>query len=345
QFIHSLRELGAEVTLFPLLPKAEPYAEAYRSLPRDVEVVLPGGLDRLLDFLQARRQAYDTVVISRFHTFNLAYRAVLDSEIWRDSVHLVYDAEALMHERERIRQQLNGQPEDARALSQLQRQEFALANQASRVLAVSEREAQHFRDAGQANVSVVGHSLSRGISQAPFEQRQGLLFVGALSVEASPNVDSLNWFLKRIWPSLKDAIGPDLRLHVIGELGAQSLASVNEPGVVFHGRVGDLDPWYERCRVFVAPTRFAAGIPHKVHEAASAGVPCVLTEILRHQLDWEDGVQALSASSAEAFTVACQRLYQEAPLWQRIRTAANESVRAECSPDQFTKRIQRVLEL
>ena len=34
------------------------------------------------------------------------------------------------------------------------------------------------------------------------------------------------------------------------------------------------------CKVFIAPTRFAAGIPHKVHEATANGIPCVTTELL-----------------------------------------------------------------
>ena len=34
---------------------------------------------------------------------------------------------------------------------------------------------------------------------------------------------------------------------------------------------------YDRARLFIAPTRFASGLPHKIHEAAAFGLPVVTT--------------------------------------------------------------------
>ena len=38
------------------------------------------------------------------------------------------------------------------------------------------------------------------------------------------------------------------------------------------GRVDDIGPALDAARVAVAPTRFAAGIPHKAHQAAMLGI-------------------------------------------------------------------------
>ena len=55
-------------------------------------------------------------------------------------------------------------------------------------------------------------------------------------------------------------------------------------GVTCLGPVPDLTDEYARARVFIAPTRFAAGIPFKVHEALSYGLPVVGSRLISEQL-------------------------------------------------------------
>ena len=56
------------------------------------------------------------------------------------------------------------------------------------------------------------------------------------------------------------------------------------------GHVGDLVPLYESHRIFVAATRFATGIPWKVHEAMAHGIPCIISKLLADQLElvWDE---------------------------------------------------------
>ena len=88
------------------------------------------------------------------------------------------------------------------------------------------------------------------------------------------------------------------------------------------GRVEELTPLYARARLLIAPTRYAGGIPHKVHEAAAQGVPVVATPLLAAQLDWTDGQELLVGETPEAFAGACARLLREGDLWQAIRDRA-----------------------
>jgi hypothetical protein len=95
----------------------------------------------------------------------------------------------------------------------------------------------------------------------------------------------------------------------------------------------------------VAPTRFAAGIPHKVHEAASRGIPSVISDLLREQLGWTHGIEALSASvrNADLFADCCVQLYQDETLWNSVRAAALHSVRTECAPERFRQTLRQAL--
>jgi glycosyltransferase involved in cell wall biosynthesis len=85
------------------------------------------------------------------------------------------------------------------------------------------------------------------------------------------------------------------------------------------GAVEDLAALFDRSRVFVAPTRYAAGIPHKVHQAASLGVPVVATFLLAQQLGWENERHLLVADSAEDFAAAVSRLFYNATLWETFK--------------------------
>ena len=82
------------------------------------------------------------------------------------------------------------------------------------------------------------------------------------------------------------------------------------------GNGGDISP-----EVFVAPSRFAAGLPHKVHEAAARGIPVVATSLLAEQLGWRDGQIAI-ADDAEEFATRCVELYQDQDVWNSMHVLA-----------------------
>jgi hypothetical protein len=65
--------------------------------------------------------------------------------------------------------------------------------------------------------------------------------------------------------------------------------------------------------------RFSAGIPLKVYQAASYGLPTVLTSQLIEDLGWSAGKDALVADTPAEFAEACCELYRDRRLWHRIR--------------------------
>jgi glycosyltransferase involved in cell wall biosynthesis len=109
------------------------------------------------------------------------------------------------------------------------------------------------------------------------------------------------------------------------------------------GAVADLRPLYERARVFVAPIRFGAGLPHKVHEAAAHGLPVVATSLLCQQLGWRDGQELAAADSPERFADAIIRLHRDAAAWRAQRDHALRRVAADCSPVAFARAIEEAL--
>jgi len=327
---------GFNVSLYPLQFPDESWHATYATLPANIEVLLNHGNAQLSAFLNRRRGFYQTVLVSRIHNMRTLNDVLAAQPNLLDGVSIIYDAEAITAPREIMQRELRGETVSEREKFELIEQEIAAARTATQVVAVSDREAALYAEHGFHNTIVLGHCLQPAAGATPFAARRGLLFVGALHDEDSPNVDSLHWFVDSVWPLLR-SVHPDLELQVVGDNRAPSLTRLHVPGIHFLGRVEDIGPLYDAARVFIAPTRFAAGIPHKVHEAAANGLPCVATPLLARQLGWQHGVQLLAGDSAREFADNCLTLLEDSGTWEAIRNAALDAIKQECSPERFRK--------
>jgi len=174
-----------------------------------------------------------------------------------------------------------------------------------------------------------------------FENRKGLLFVGAIHFEASPNGDSMIWFLSEIFPKIQKQLGESICLTIAGVINSSRIRQLAGPCVHFTGHIPSLDELYRKARLFIAPTRYAAGLPHKIHEAAAHGLPVVATPLLASQLDWSDRELAIGGD-AESFASRCVEYYSDPEKWMALRSAALERVARDCSPEVFEKNVQEV---
>jgi len=344
RLVHDAVSCGYFVTFYPLQFPHEEWSATYSCLPPTVEVAMGLGESGLEAFLTNRRNYYDVLLISRPHNMRALVKLRRQRPNLFAGLRIIYDAEALFSLRSAMEARLlNDKAALALAENEL-KAELALTNAADEVIAVSEYEAEQFRAYAGRKIHIIGHALHPSPTSQPFDKRQGLLFVGALDDEGSPNVDSLEWFVGEVLPCLQAQLGEAVGLDVVGRNKAPSIQRLRSGVVRLVGRVERLEPWYGRARVFIAPTRFAGGIPHKVHEAAAFGLPVVATSLLARQLGWQDGVEMLVADSPEDFAHQVARLHTDAALWTAIRTAALERVAQDCEPSTFQHRIRAVLD-
>ncbi|NES72617.1 MAG: glycosyltransferase family 4 protein, partial [Okeania sp. SIO2D1] len=88
--------------------------------------------------------------------------------------------------------------------------------------------------------------------------------------------------------------------------------------------------------------RYAAGIPHKVHEAAAYGLPIVTTSLIAQQLGWKHESELLVGDNNVDFAQQCIKLYRDFTLWNKLRKNAIERVQTECSPQVFSQRLSSI---
>jgi GT2 family glycosyltransferase len=336
--------LGYFVTFYPTtLDRHEGWLEVYRSVDRRVEVMTDHGGFRLEEFLKARDGYYDLFFVSRPNNMEWV-RKILSKNAAREGPGIVYDAEALYCLRTIGQLQLSGSPPSAEHVRELIDREVRLAEGCAGIVSVSDREGRNFMDHGLKNVYTLGHTISPSPSPNPFEKRGDLLFVGAIYAEDSPNADSVAWFIQEIFPRIREKAGCDIKFFVVGTINSAKISGLADESVVMTGKIEDLAPIYNRSRLFVAPTRFAAGIPIKVQEAAAHGLPVVTTPLLAEQLGWRDGDELLVADSPESFADQCLRLYRDGELWGRLRANALDRVKKDYSQETFSATLGRILE-
>ena len=344
RIITELVRMGHLLTCYPLTSPHEEMAGVYRDIPPEVEVVPSRGLVELGEFLAERTGYYDIVYVSRPHNMTALKSVLARNPQLLAGARVVYDAEAIFSLREVERLRVKGKPLSEREREERVFGEVHLAQNCHAVISVSERERLEFARHGFSNVHMLGHTVDVRPTPRSFDERRDILFVGAIHEPDSPNADSVAWFSKKVLPLIQKSLGKDVKLLVAGHASDDFFAGLNNGRVKVLGHVPDLTELYDSARLFVAPTRFAAGLPYKVHEAASHGLPVVATTLIGGHLGWAHGEELLVADHAKGFAAACATLYRDRQLWERLRKNALGRVEKDCSPELFSARLKLIVE-
>ncbi len=343
RLVHELVEAGAQVAFFPMNRHSETWHGVRRALDKRVEVLIAAVGSQIRPYLAARRGHFDAILVCRPPNMDVFQGAVdFDRDLIGDA-RVIYDAEALFVTRQLQKLEAEGRPAKAPERRRMIAGEVSLTRLADAVISVSSAEQATMEDYGARQAHLLGHALEDQPIAAGFSERDQVVFLGAIQTDDLPNADAVRWFAGDILPRVRQVVGQGLRLTVIGNAQAPSVVALDGDTVDLVGMVDELPPALARAKVFVVPTRFAAGIPHKAHQAAMLGIPMVVTELIAQQLGWENEVELLVASEPRAFADAVARLYQDRDLWETIRRNALSRAQIECAPEAFTATVRRIL--
>ncbi|GJD59046.1 glycosyltransferase [Methylobacterium dankookense] len=347
--IKAMDSLGYRVTVYPVHRADSNIYDRYRDLPDTVEILNPGSAVGLSSLFDERRDHYDTMWVSRPHNIDLACQVAQDKGFsLRDIVRkrVIFDSEALFCLRDFIEKALRDGQIAAPSFKQSALRETRNFAQADHVVCVSPAEASILNNFGITNVTILGHAFDLPeIQETCFADRSGLLFIGSLVDQMSPNIDSLGWFLDSVWPIVRNQL-PEVRMRIVGQITSEFRRRFTRPGVEVLGRVSNLTPLLANARISVAPTRYAAGVPHKVHMSVAHGLPCLVTPILAEQIGWpkDAGYHVCDWRDPKAFADALLRLYSEADVWADLQRAGRLQVDQECNPAAFAAVLRTLCE-
>jgi sugar transferase (PEP-CTERM/EpsH1 system associated) len=186
---------------------------------------------------------------------------------------------------------------EAAAVSAL---EQAAVSRCDATLAVSAAEAA-LLGAVSGHVIAVGMGVDTEYFRPPdtpiLATTPSLVFTGTMDYR--PNVDGVTWFVREVWPRLRDQF-PGLVFWIVGRnpvAAVRNLARID--GVEVTGAVPDVRPYLARASVAVVPLRIARGVQSKILEAMAMARPVVVSPAALTGLDLQVGREVLLADGPE----------------------------------------------
>lgn len=322
----SLLQLNHQVFFFPSLK------QTIQEL--DIPMLKSFGIEVVEDIEKFKGEAMDVAVISRPH--NVHYYLPVVKKVF-PNIKTIYDTEALWYRRYDLQLLITGRlPGWAYRYDEL-----GMARAVDYCWVVNGEEKGILHENGVQRVNVLAHAIAPNYDGVDFKNRKDVLVVGGILEEDSSNEDALWWYLENAWEKVESNL--KCNLNVTGKSHSSRLRNCNLTGLNLMGHVNELAPLYQTQKLFVATTRFATGIPWKVHEAMAHGIPCVISQLLANQLGVTDGKEALVCNNAAEAIDKTIKLYTDASLWASIREEGYNLVKRDCDIEKFKTIVQATL--
>ncbi|MHB8992319.1 MAG: glycosyltransferase, partial [Chloroflexota bacterium] len=261
-----------------------------------VRVVSGQSEDVVEEQLRRDGRGYDAVMLSGVF---VAARHLAGVRRYAPEAAVLFDTVDLHHIREYREARLTGNARRLKRALQLRDQELAVAAAADFTLVVSPVEKETLERACPGiRVRVVSTVHEVDGTTRPFAQREGILFVG--SYHHSPNVDAAGYLVRELLPLVRREL-PGVKSYLLGSNPPPEIAELASEEIVVPGYQPDLRPYFDRCKLSVAPLRFGAGVKGKLLTSLGYGVPVVASPLAAEGMGLADGRELLIADGPEAF--------------------------------------------
>ena len=155
-----------------------------------------------------------------------------------------------------------------------------------------------------------------------------------------PNLEGMAWFLRDIWPRVRERL-PQARFVVAGRNPPAALTAQagDGSGIEFSGFVPDIHAFYASNAVTVVPLVSGGGVKIKTVEAMLAGSAVVSTRIGVEGTGALDGCHAMVADEAQAFADHIVRVLSDDALRARLSEAARQHAGVAFSAASWRERV------
>jgi glycosyltransferase involved in cell wall biosynthesis len=337
------RGLDFDVSFVPSFPQSfPPFAETLREDTAGLHAAgigLPAAGATVDEYLRRAGHLADVILLSGAF---VAARHLAAVRRFAPHAVCLFDTIDLHFLREYRAAKLTGNVPRLQSALKLKRTELAIARVVDATLVVSEREKRVLeREDPRIRAWVVPSVQDVHPTPAGLRLRRDLLFLGAYSFE--PNVDAMVFFVRHVWPDVQRRL-PGVRLRIAGADPTAEIQALEREDIEVTGPVGDLAGCFDRCRVFIAPLRFGAGIKSKLLLSMAHGVPVVASPMAVEGLPARDGEDVLVAETPGEWASQIGRLYDEDALWSRLSANGRSLVHTHYSVDAVGARVATLVE-
>lgn len=306
------RQLGFKVTFIPRnVQHLSPYTEMMQEL--GVECIYEPFVASVEAFLSQRGGEFDLVVLSRAEVA----AGLLDAcATFCPSAPVVFDTVDLHFLREEREAELANDDAKRKKAAKTRKLELNVMRRCAATLVVSPVEKELLeRELPDSRIAVISLIEQLAPEVKPFRGRRDILFIGGF--EHTPNVDAMMWFTADVMPAVVREL-PSAKLHIIGSKMPPAIRALANPNIITHGYVQNVDDFFQRCLLSVAPLRFGAGVKGKINQSMLNGLPVVATSLAAEGMYLVHEENVLIADTAADFARQIVRLSSDAELWTHL---------------------------
>lgn len=212
------------------------------------------------------------------------------------------------------------------------------------LIAIQDQEAADIRKM-VPGIPVITVRHAEDIKELP-PPEQPPVVIGYIAKNNRQNAMAMIDFIQAGWTSFQATRVGNVVLHIAGDVSETIRTGLSETpaGVIFRGRVPELEAFYRDCDVVVNPIAAGSGLKIKNVEALCHGKPLVTTAA---------GAIGLEDGAAEAFVVAATaadmfdplaRLVDDASARQELAQRALAYARRAFAPDVVYRPLAQVIE-
>jgi O-antigen biosynthesis protein len=338
-FMKAFIELGYNITFIPDdLKSKRHYTDNLRSL--GVRCLTHLEIDSVEGFLREEGSSFNVVLLYRVHTARMHAPIIRK---YAPHAKIVFDTVDLHFLREERQAVLDNSIEAQVSASNTKEAEFEMMRIADATIVLSNVEHDIVVEHDPSiNVFCIPYMRNIPGCKTDYAERRDIIFIGGFL--HSPNVDCIKYFVNDIWPIVRNGL-PDVKFIILGSSPPDEILSLGalDSRIQVVGFVEDIDPYFNTCRISIAPIRFGAGIKGKIGTSASYGVPCVASSLAVEGMGLIDGVDVLVADTAEKFAEKIIKLYSDQALWNQLSNNSLNFMQCNYSYKKGKKNLEGLL--
>ena len=186
---------------------------------------------------------------------------------------------------------------------QLERVENNILQQVDGYMTISEPDHRFFQ---QTAPDVPGTIVTFGLDMEKYDNDEdfipsdepSLCHIG--SMNWSPNIEGVEWFLDEVWPEIHRA-HPALTFTLAGHSIPDRLYQRHDENVIIAGEVPDANEFILSHDLMIVPLLSGSGIRIKIVEAMALGRVVITTSVGAEGMDIEDGKHLFIANTPDEF--------------------------------------------
>jgi glycosyltransferase involved in cell wall biosynthesis len=194
-----------------------------------------------------------------------------------------------------------------------------------------------------AVIEVVPHPAGLDITEKKYGREKNTVLFLASFKHRKLNVDAALYFYREVFPKVRSRI-PGTTFIIAGYGPPEELLSIGrrDPFVRVAGFVDDVDEYYKKASVFVAPILVGGGIIVKILDAMAAGTPVVTTSFGNEGIGAEPGRDIIVADSSDVFAAEVVNVLSDRTYADRIAKNGQEYIRKHFSREAVFDKLESI---